>query len=48
MHGKATSANFDRFVTDLVAGAKKNGLSDQLIGRVGALVNTLRTQVVQM
>ncbi|WPQ61049.1 group 1 truncated hemoglobin [Chitinophaga sancti] len=47
MNGKAANDDFDAFVADLVKGAKKNGLSDQLIGRVGALVETLRTQVVQ-
>lgn len=47
MNGKASSADFDQFVADLVVGAKKNGLSDQLIGQVGTLVNTLRSQVVQ-
>lgn len=47
MNGKASNADFDAFVADLVKGAKKNGLSDQLIGRVGALVETLRTPIVQ-
>jgi hypothetical protein len=47
MNGKSANADFDRFVTDLVVGAKKVGLSDQLIGRVGDVVNTTRTQVVQ-
>jgi len=47
MNGKADSHDFDVFVADLVIGAKKNGVSDQLIGQVGALVNTLRSQVVQ-
>lgn len=47
MNGKASSADFDRFVTDLVAGAKKVGLSDQLIGQVGAVVATTKSQVVQ-
>lgn len=47
MNGKSSNANFDRFVTDLVAGAKKVGLSDQLIGQVGKVVETTRTQVVQ-
>lgn len=47
INGKASNANFDRFVTDLVAGAKKVGLSDQLIGQVGKVVETTRTQVVQ-
>ncbi len=48
MNGKASNANFDRFVTDLVKGAQKNGLPADLINRVGAVVETLRTQVVQM
>jgi hypothetical protein len=48
MNGKAASDDFDSFVADLVKGAQKNGLSSQLIGQVGALVNTLRSQVVQM
>jgi hypothetical protein len=47
MNGKSSNANFDRFVTDLVVGAKKVGLSDQLIGQVGKVVETTRTQVVQ-
>ncbi len=47
MTGKAANDDFDSFVNDLVAGARKNGLSDQLIGQVGAVVETLRTQVVQ-
>ena len=47
MNGKAASADFDQFVNDLVVGAKKNKLPDNLIGSVGAIVNTLRGQVVQ-
>lgn len=47
MNGKADNGDFDAFVTDLVAGAHKNGLSDVLIGRIGTIVGTLRTQVVQ-
>jgi len=47
MNGKSSAADFDRFVADLVVGAKKVGLSDQLIGRVGAVVNTTKTDVVQ-
>ncbi|HWB23987.1 MAG TPA: hypothetical protein VG738_00840 [Chitinophagaceae bacterium] len=47
MNGKAANDDFDSFITDLVAGAKKNGLPDNLISRVGALVETLRGQVVQ-
>lgn len=47
MNGKSSAADFDRFVADLVIGAKKVGLSDQLIGQVGAVVATTKTQVVQ-
>jgi hypothetical protein len=47
MNGKAANADFDAFIADLVIAAKKNGLSDQLIGQVGALVETLRPAVVQ-
>lgn len=48
MNGKAANDDFDSFLADLVKGAQKNGLSIQLIGQVGAVVATLRTQVVQM
>jgi hypothetical protein len=47
MNGKAGNEDFDAFVVDLVAGAQQNALPDYLIARVGALVETLRTQVVQ-
>jgi hypothetical protein len=47
MNGKATSVDFDAFVDDLVVGAQKNNLPANLIGSVGALVETLRGQVVQ-
>ncbi len=47
MNGKASSADFDQFVADLVIGAKKVGLSDQLIGQVGAVVATTKGDVVQ-
>ncbi|QEC69682.1 group 1 truncated hemoglobin [Panacibacter ginsenosidivorans] len=48
MAAKAADDDFDQFIVDLVAGATKNGLPDYLIARVGAIVETLRTQVVQM
>jgi len=48
MKGKATAADFDAFVNDLVKGAKKNGLPDYLINRVGAIVGTLKSSIVQM
>ena len=48
MNGKATNADFDAFVTDLVAGATKNKVPSNLINSIGKIVATLRTQVVQM
>ncbi|MBN8682567.1 MAG: group 1 truncated hemoglobin [Chitinophagales bacterium] len=47
MKGKSNNAHFDAFIDDLVKGAKQNGLPDNIIGQVGALVETLRPQVVQ-
>jgi hypothetical protein len=47
MNGKADAAAFNAFVADLVKGAKKVGLSDQVIGRIGTIVGTLQSQVVQ-
>lgn len=48
MNGKSTNADFNAFVEDLVAGANKNGLPANLIASVGRLVETLRSQVVQL
>jgi hypothetical protein len=47
MNGKATSADFDAFVSDLVKGANKNKLPSNLLTSVGNIVLTLRGQVVQ-
>jgi hypothetical protein len=47
MNGKATNADFDAFVSDLVAGANKNKLPENLLNSVGAIVGSLRSQVVQ-
>ena len=47
MNGKAANADFNAFVDDLVKGAQKVGLPNDLIGRVGRVVETTRTQVVQ-
>ena len=46
MNGKAASADFDEFVADVVVAAKKNGLSNQLIGQVGIVICSAETQVV--
>ncbi|MGZ3750853.1 MAG: hypothetical protein ACXVB0_10055 [Mucilaginibacter sp.] len=47
MNGKASNADFDAFVDDLVKGANKNKLPANLINSVGKIVESLRTQVVQ-
>lgn len=47
MNGKADNSDFTAFVNDLVKGAQKNGLTTAQINSVGALVGTLKTQVVQ-
>jgi hypothetical protein len=47
MNGKATNADFDAFVNDLVIGANKNKLPANLLNSIGKIVATLRTQVVQ-
>ncbi|MBY0536192.1 MAG: group 1 truncated hemoglobin [Chitinophagaceae bacterium] len=47
MNGKSDNAAFDQFIADLVVGANQNKLPANLINSVGALVNTLRSQVVQ-
>ncbi|HEY8928210.1 MAG TPA: hypothetical protein VIM55_03405 [Mucilaginibacter sp.] len=48
MNGKATSADFDAFVDDVVKGANKNGLPSNLIGSLGKIILSLKAQVVQM
>lgn len=48
MNGKASNADFDAFVSDLVTGANKNKLPSNLLNSIGKIVATLRTQVVQM
>jgi hypothetical protein len=47
MNGKADNSDFTQFEADLVAGANKNGLPSYLTARLGTIVETLRTQVVQ-
>jgi hypothetical protein len=47
MNGKASNADFDAFVSDLVTGAYKNKLPANLISSVGAIAESLRGQVVQ-
>jgi hypothetical protein len=47
MKGKADNAAMDAFIGDVVIGANKNALPGYLITRVGAVLESLRTQVVQ-
>lgn len=47
MNGKATNADFDAFVSDLVTGANKNKIPSNLINSLGKIVESLRTVVVQ-
>ena len=47
MNGKATSADFDAFVSDLVTGANKNHVPANLLNSIGKIVESLRTTVVQ-
>ena len=48
MNGKADNSDFTAFENDLVAGANKNSVPSYLTARLGAIVETLRTTVVQM
>lgn len=48
MNGKADNSDFNAFEVDLVAGANKNGLPSYITARLGGIVETLRSQVVQM
>jgi len=43
----STNAHFDAFVEDLVVGAQQNGVPNEIIGKIGAVVETLRGDVVQ-
>jgi hypothetical protein len=47
MNGKSSNEDFDAFVQDLVKGAQQVGLTNDLIIRIGRVVATTRTQVVQ-
>lgn len=47
MNGKATNADFDQFVNDVVTGANKNKLPSNLINSLGKILVSLKTTVVQ-
>ncbi|HMQ49791.1 MAG TPA: group 1 truncated hemoglobin [Saprospiraceae bacterium] len=44
---KSDDADFDQFIADVVIGATQNGVPNDLIAEVGALIETLRPDVVQ-
>lgn len=47
MGQKSDAADFDVFVGDIVVGAKKNGVPDAIIGRLGTILNSVKADVVQ-
>ncbi|MES2478229.1 MAG: group 1 truncated hemoglobin [Bacteroidota bacterium] len=47
MAQKADAADFDLFVGDIVVGAKKNGVPDNIIARLGTILNSVKADVVQ-
>jgi hypothetical protein len=47
MNGKASNADFDAFVSDLVTRANKNKVPSNQINSIGKIVESLRTTVVQ-
>lgn len=44
---KANNAAMDKFIGDVVIGAQKNNVPNDLIGEVGVVLESLRPQVVQ-
>lgn len=44
---KADGPAFDQFINDVVKGAQQNSVPNEIIGEVGALIETLRGDVVQ-
>ena len=47
MAQKADAADFDIFVGDIVIGAKKNAVPDNIIGRLGTILYSVKGDVVQ-
>lgn len=47
MNGKADNGDMDKFIADVVIGAQKNNVPENLIGEVGVLLESLRADVVQ-
>jgi hypothetical protein len=47
MAEKSTDAAYDAFIAAVAEGAMQNNVPEDLIGEVGALLETLRADVVQ-
>lgn len=47
MAEKAANADMDAFIDDVVKGAKKVGVPDAQIAKVGAVLESLRADIVQ-
>lgn len=47
MTGLATNAQMDAFIADVVTGAQQNAVPDAIIAQFGALMESLRTTIVQ-
>jgi len=47
MGGLADNGDMDKFIADVVVGAQKNNVPNNLIGEVGAVLETLREDIVQ-
>lgn len=47
MEMKADNASYDAFIADVVVGAQQNSVPNEIIQEVGALLETLRDDVVQ-
>ena len=45
---KASNTDYDNFVGAVVTGAQQNNVPTDLINEVGALLETLRSDVVQL
>lgn len=44
---KASNNDMDKFIADVVVGAQKNGVPNDLIGEVGVILESLRADIVQ-
>lgn len=47
MAQKSTAEDFDKFIADVVTGAKQNGVPDEIIARLGTILVSTKADVVQ-